>query len=107
MPNFEKINDKLIKAKMDIVADKESIMLIASALVNIKSLREIDFDRIKAEDIAVMNERLFEIISSEDDDGYITVDPDHPFGVIQSIQHKIFKLETMPRKRVPSTFRFL
>lgn len=107
MPTFQEINDKLIRVKKDIATDKESMMLIASAMVNVKSLNEIDFDRIRIEDICEMHDRIFEMISNENDDGEVTIDPSHPFGVIQSIQHKIFKLEEKPKKRVASTFRFL
>jgi hypothetical protein len=107
MIDFNTIHDNLQKSKTEIVENKESYVSIISALVNLKELEDIDFERIDSADILELQEEIFTIVTIEHEDGRVQLNPSHPFAMINSIQHKIHGLERKPRKRIPSSYRFL
>jgi len=107
MTAFKQISESLLKTKMDTVEDMTSCVLIASALVNKERIENIDFDRLDIDEIIHMRDTLFDIVTEEDDDGLVYLDPCHPYSRIDSIQLKMHALETSPKQRVPSSFRFL
>lgn len=107
MNAFNQISESLLKAKKDVVEDLTSVVLLSSALVNKLKIADIDFDQLVISEIIHMRDNLFEIVSEEDDEGYVLLDPEHPYSRIDSIQLKMHALETSPKQRVPSSFRFL
>lgn len=104
---FNQMNEKLINTKTEIVENVESYVHVYSALINQFSIKDIDFDQLTVVDIIDIRDTLFEIISEEDDEGNIRLDPEHPYSQLESIQIKIHQLESTPKQRVPSSFRFL
>ena len=107
MLDFDTIQENLQKYKTEFVENKESYVSIISALVNLKGLEEIDFSRIDINDIQEIQDDIFSIITIEDEDGMVQLNPSHPFSMIDSVQYKIHALERKPRKRIPSTYSFL
>lgn len=107
MLDFSTINENLLKRQKEIIENKESYVSIISALVNRKELEDIDFNRFDIDDILEIQENIFEIVTIEDEDGMVQLNPAHPFSMIDSIQYKIHELERKPRVRPPSPYTFL
>lgn len=107
MSVFNHITENLLKNKIDIVEDMESRVLVYSAALNFHHIEDIDFDKLQVDDIISVMHNIHEISSDENEYGDIQLDPNHPFGQLNSIQHKIHGLESIPKLRVPSPFRFL
>jgi len=107
MLNFDFFNEAISKNIQVDVADESSIALIASIMINQFDIAEIDFSKLDEDDILNMRDNLFEIITTEDDDGDIKLDPGHPYSQVYALQHKITGMESAPKIRVQSSFRFL
>lgn len=104
---FNRINEKLEVCKQFAVSDMQSEHYLYSILINELEIQEIDFSRLDIDEIRHFIESIFEMISDEDDNGIISLDPHHGFTLSSMIQYKIWSFESLPKLRGKSSFQFL
>lgn len=95
------------KEKNSPTGSKEGENYVYVVIQNNLSIHEIDFSRFSYENLQDVGEALDEVITGDDRDGAIFIDPYCPYTRILSLQEKIVKMGKLPKHRPPSPFLFL
>lgn len=80
---------------------------VLMVIQNKTSTESIDFSKFLFEDLMNVYDELDEVLSGENTDGNIAIDPKHPYTRILALSEKIYRLGKMPKDRPASPFLFL
>lgn len=105
--NFDKFTQAIDKKKVEEVTNNSGKSYIYFLALEKLEVDRIDFSAFSLEDTTYVYTRIEESLTYEDEDGVLFVDPNHHFGEVINLIHKIDALEEAPRERVPSSFRFI
>lgn len=109
--NFDKFNSDLLEKGKDIVVNEKGLSNVLRSLLNNMNIGEINFDAFTEDDILSASDELSFVLYFEDEDDFESEDgflnEDSPVTMFYSISHKIHLFETVPRKRIPSSYKFL
>ncbi len=107
MKNLLEISEKLLEKANDTVLNNSSRLMLYSAAFNFETPENINFAALDIDELIYFKDNVYEIIQSEDEDGELTLDKNHPFAQLISLQHKMFYFENAPMQRLPSLYRFI
>ncbi|MCM3317947.1 hypothetical protein M3603_15110 [Rummeliibacillus stabekisii] len=105
--NFELFNTKLEESKSEKDEELSGICYIYHALYHCEELSDIDFNQFSFGDLDDALSLLTSEITNEDEDGEILLSPRHPICVIESAFQSIAHINSTPRRRVRSPYRFI
>lgn len=100
---FSKIEEK----KVEEVGNQQGNNYVYMIMLEQLSTHSIDFDMFTFGDIEDVIEELEGIITDEDTQGNVSLDPHHPYTKMWGLQEKIVKLGRLPKHRPASPFQFL
>lgn len=86
---------------------QEGVNYAFVVIQNQLSINEIDLSRFSYEDLVDVYVALDEVITGDDTDGRILIDPNSTYTRILSLQEKIVRMGKLPKYRPPSPFLFL
>ncbi|MFT9495760.1 MULTISPECIES: hypothetical protein [Bacillota] len=99
----ELINDKGQGSVEEQIGQNYVLMVIQNQLCT----EDINFSKFEFEDLIEVYEGLDSVLSDEDTEGRICIDPNHPYTRIMALSNKIYSLGKLPKQRPPSPFLFL
>lgn len=100
---FSKIEEK----KVEEVGNQQGNNYVYMIMLEKLSTHSINFDMFTLEDIEEVIEELEGIITDEDREGNVSLDPHHPYTKMWSLLEKIGKMGRVPKHRPASPFQFL
>lgn len=74
---------------------------------NHESTKYVDFSQFTIDDLIDIYIDLDEIITGDDTQGNIQVDPKHSYTKMMALSYKFIKLETLPKHRPASPYQFI
>jgi hypothetical protein len=89
------------------IEDKSGGNYVLMILQQQMTIEEINFANFDYEDILDVDEGLDSLITNDNEDGGISIDPNHPYTRALAMSGKICKLGKLPKHRPPSPFLFI
>jgi hypothetical protein len=105
--NFEYLSEVIEKKKVNTVTDKYGENYVILAAINRMAISDINFENFSSENVLDVYNELEDAITDENQDGEISLDPNHSFTQMISLGIKIARMEELPKLRVPSPFLFI
>lgn len=105
--DFEYLNSKLEENKTTKISPAKGVNYILLILMCHLFADEINFKLFTYEDFEDVEMELDQLITDEDENGDIFLDPSNPYSIILSLTHKIAKMEKIPRIRSASPYQFI
>lgn len=106
---FNEFNKALEENRIENVPNQKGLSYVLLNLISFSNLEDIDFSAFTESDIELAKEELSIAIYrdyDEMDDSYY-FKPNTPLTQIHALSHKIYQLETTPKKWMPSSYQFL
>ncbi|MDE3841014.1 hypothetical protein C0966_17255 (plasmid) [Bacillus methanolicus] len=105
--SFSTFCEMIDEKKERIVEDQYGQNYVLMVIQNQISTGSIDFSKFLFEDIVNVYHELDNVLSGEDTDGNIAIDPNHSYTRILALSEKIYKMGKLPKQRPTSPFLFL
>jgi len=100
---FCKIEEKMIEE----ISDHQSQNYIYMVIQENLSKESIDFTKFTLEDLLDVFEELEGVITDEDTEGNVSLDPQHPYTRVWAMSEKIIKMGKLPKQRPASPYQFI
>lgn len=98
---------KIEEFKVEEVEDTQGKNYIYMLLQNYLSTKDIDFEAFTYDDLWDVFSEMDEVITNDDTDGNISVDPNHTYTRIWALSEKIVGMDKLPKLRPNSPYLFL
>lgn len=100
---FSKIETKKVKEVENQLGKNYVYMLLQNYL----STRDIDFEGFTIDDLWDVYNEMDEVITNDDEEGRISVDPNHTYTRLWALSEKIVGMDKLPKFRPSSPYLFL
>jgi hypothetical protein len=105
--SFAQFNQALEGKGQDSIEDKSGRNYVLMVLQQQMTIEEINFAHFDYADICDVHDELDSLITNDDQDGGIQIDPNHSYTRILAMSGKTYKLGKLPKHKLPSPFLFI
>lgn len=100
---FSKIEDN----KVEEVDNEQGKNYVYMLLQNYMSTKDIDFEIFTIDELWDVYNEMDEVITNDDEEGRISVDPNHTYTRLWALSEKIVGMDKLPKFRPSSPYLFL